>query len=126
MTALPKFTHWSTLQRLGAFVTVGAILFIVLLHFPFAGYQYEHEVVTHYAPEPCKEPASLEELHNMSLEEINCRNTTELQIAPISEWRSNRPVIDWFGSVLNTSVCICLLLIAGFAWLRLFHVAKAS
>lgn len=125
-TALFKPNHWSLLQRAGAFVSIFAILLILLLHFPFAGYQYEHGVVTSYATGPCEATPTLEEVKSMSAQEINamasCLGTTEQRVLPFSEWRSNRPVIEWFGGVLHASVSIGLSLLMGFVWVRLFHV----
>jgi hypothetical protein len=85
----------NNLQRTGAFVTVALAVVVVVLHSPWEGY-----TTTSYG----------------SLGGYNFDT-------PLSflEWRTNAPVVFWFGSVLHLLVALFAVGLLSAAWHYIFR-----
>ena len=119
----------NTAQRLGFFASLATICLILFLHFPFEGYDVDHNVTTRYGTGPC--PASEKGFGRMTPEkadhdqyikdEIRCTSAAETQMLPFSEWRSKAPLVNWFGSVVHALVSVLFGLFVGGMWLWIFR-----
>lgn len=116
-------------QRQGFFGSLAIASLVVLLHFPFEGYEIEHYVTTRYGFGPCAPDVSLEQVMKMTSEETNqrfeankrCSNDGEFQIRPFAEWKSKAPIIAWFGSVVHAITALVFSLSLGGMWLWVFR-----
>lgn len=113
-------------QRRGFFSSLAIASLVLLLHFPFDGYDIEHYVTTRYGFGPCP---SAEGAMNMTSEQLDqymkdlrrCSDDGETQIRPFNEWRSKAPIIDWFGSVTHAATALVFALSLGGIWLWVFR-----
>ena len=87
----------NNIQRAGAFVTVALLLAVVVLHGPWEGY-----TTARYSAGLFGFPASIDEL-------------------PFLDWRSNAPVVFWFGSVIHVLVALFVVALLSAAWHYLFR-----
>ena len=120
-------------QRLGFFASLALATLVFFLHFPIHGYEFEHFVTTYHGVKPCPEaPLDADGKIRMGpewdkkwdkwREDMNrCQDSGEMQILPLSMWRSNAPVIEWFGSLLHSLAAIFLSIALGSIWLWIFR-----
>lgn len=117
------------IQRRGFFGSLAIASLILLLHFPFEGYDIEHYVTTNYGYGPCPPYRSVEYVMKMTLEQMEqdakdakrCSNHGEMQIRPFVEWKSTSPIIEWFGSLVHAIVVLVFILSLGAIWLWVFR-----
>ena len=118
----------NSIQRKGYFTTLTVFCLILLLHFPFEGYEIDQYVITRYGHGNCPRP-SLDEAKKMTIEQLNkygddikrCNNDVENQIRPFSDWRSNAPIIQWFGNVLHALIAAFFTYLIGGLWIWIFR-----
>lgn len=111
-------------QRRGYFSSIAIACFVLLLHFPFEGYDIDHLVSTRstFSPCPTVSAATLKEMTSEQLDDIaKCLSAVETQFLPLSEWRSKAPLIDWFGSVVHSTIAFVFALALGIIWLWVFR-----
>ncbi len=116
-------------QRQGFFGSLAIAALVLLLHFPFEGYDIEHYVTTRYGFGPCAPQVSVEQINKMTSEETNqhfeanksCSDDGELRILPLVEWKSKAPVIAWFGSLVHAIAALAFSLSLGGIWLWVFR-----
>ena len=93
----------NNIQRAGAFITVALVVAIVVLHGPWEGY-----TTTIYSEGLGRSiPASFIELSFL-------------------DWRSNAPVILWFGSILHVVVALFFVGLLSAAWHYLFRSSQGT
>lgn len=115
-------------QRVGFFSSLAIAALIILFHFPFEGYDIEHRVVTRYASSNCH-IATLDELNKMTEAKLQeearkqslCSEESEMHLRPFSEWRSQAPIVEWFGSLAHAIAALCFVLVLGATWLWVFR-----
>lgn len=112
----------NVIQRSGFFASLAAIAVVLLLHFPFEGYtayRWETNPNRHLCPseEEFKKPVRDADYY----ERLKYCYEAEEKLRPFSEWRSDKPIIPWFGSTLHTAVTVALLLVLGLFWLWVFR-----
>ena len=105
-------------QRRGFFSSLAIASLVLLLHFPFEGYDIDHYVTTSYGTGHCKS-SSYEDLQI-------CMDRGEIQIKPFNEWKSRAPVIDWFGSLVHAIAALVFALSLGGIWLWVFRTHKEA
>jgi hypothetical protein len=116
-------------QRQGFFGSLAIAALVLLLHFPFEGYDMEHYAITRYGSGPCPAKVGLEQIKKMTSEEMNqffdanrrCSDETELQLLPLVEWKSKAPIVAWFGSLVHAIAAIVFSLSLGGVWLWVFR-----
>lgn len=116
------------IQRRGFFGTLALALLVLLLHFPFGGYEVERYVTTQFGYGPCPNP-SLEDIMKMTSEQSaqnleatkRCTDSGEMQTLPFPEWRSKTPIIEWFGSLVHTIAALAFTLSIGGIWFWIFR-----
>jgi hypothetical protein len=119
------------IQQKGFFVSLAIAALVLLLHFPFDGYDYEHYVITRYSIGPCNRPpdVSVGQIKEMSYEELRqrqeaikgCFNEGEFQTLPFFDWKSKAPIIAWFGSVVHVIAAFVFSLSLAGIWLWVFR-----
>ena len=118
----------NTVQRRGFFSSLAIASLVLLLHFPFEGYDIDHYVTTRYGFGPCPNP-SADDAMKMTSEQFDqymkdlrrCSDDGETQIRPLTEWNSKAPIIDWFGSVIHATTALVFALSLGGIWLWVFR-----
>lgn len=114
-------------QRRGFFFSLAIASLILLLHFPFEGYDFEHYVTTRYGVGTCPIGADVamkmppEQLDQYMKDLRRCSDDGETQIRPFTEWKSKAPIIDWFGSVVHATTALIFALSLGGIWLWVFR-----
>lgn len=93
----------NNIQRTGVFLTVAIVLVIVLLHSPWEGYT----TTTYFEGFGSILPASTVELSFLN-------------------WKSNAPVVDWFGSILHVLVALFFVGLLSAAWHYLFRSSPGT
>lgn len=136
MTSVRNFispSHLNLKQRQGFFMSVALAALILLLHFPFDGYDdIEHLVITRYGSGECPPHMTIELMREMTAEEIvkvvdarkQCSNDEEMQLRSPLEWKSKAPIVPWFGSLLHAIVALSFSLALGAFWIWTFRTQK--
>ena len=127
-------TPLNRIQQTGLFISVAFAFVVLFLHFPFSGYTTDHYVIVRFASAPCPPSPGLDAIKKMNMEQARiysetmreCSNQEELQSLPITQWRSNDPVVWWFGSVIHTAVTFLFVLFLGGISLWAFRTRKNS
>lgn len=115
-------------QRIGFFVALAISVLVLLLHFPFEGYDNDHFVITRYGTGPCPN-ITKERLKTMTYAELTesfdatrrCTNDEELQVRPFSEWESKGAIVPWFSSVPHAIAGLVFALGLGALWVWVFR-----
>lgn len=118
----------NSVQRIGLFVSLALAALVLMLHYPFEGYYFESFVTTYYGQGPCPGLEDLKKATSETLAQVNeaavkCNDAGEMQTIPFSDWRSNAPIIEWFGSVAHAISAIVFVLLLGLMWLWLFRTS---
>ena len=98
----------STNQRVTLLATLALSTLILLLHFPFEGYVTQHSY-TVPSFTACPKGDLKERLRELGAEEFNkaitvCQEKFIIAELPLSGWRSNGAISDWFASPIHTLV----------------------
>lgn len=103
----------------GLFATFVAVLFVLLLHFPFDGYINEY---SYTIPSFKKCPnANIETMREMGAEKFNaaiagCQDVAVTKQLPFSEWRSNGALIYWFSTPPHAIWVVIFIVVIGGLW----------
>lgn len=120
-------------QKIGLFLAAAALILVTLLHGPWAGYDTEY-------PAPSVDIASLLEhcqsngkppAPELGADAVSKRFADELacverlrpvpRALPLSEWRTQSPVLPWFGSIVHAGAAAIAILVFALLWLFLFR-----
>lgn len=125
MTQSPLSLRASSFRTaVAAYVSV--LLAVLVLHYPFGEYRLSRTVVVRAGQGDCPAPLTdVERIKSMSTEELNriyeqgrlCRSETEQQVISPLEWRSEEPLIDWFGPLKNVLVTLFASAVGVAVWL---------
>lgn len=118
----------NSVQRRGFFGALAITFLILLLHFPFEGYDNEDLVTTHRGYGTCPSLGA-DGLRTMTAEQFRqygedmkrCSDSMELQDKPLSEWRSKAPIVEWFGSLVHSLIALIFTISIGGLWLWVFR-----
>lgn len=130
-------TRQNSTQRRGFFGALALIAVVLFLHFPFEGYRTTFDIpgdnLSLLNDPKCRGAftGGIEKLRTADSNEImvlaalqrECGEKYGPRIVeiPLSQWSSNSPVIDWFGSVTHTLTALVLVVILGGLWLWVFR-----
>lgn len=119
-------------QRIGFFVTVVLAALVLFLHFPFYGYKTDDSFFTPpsmiYVSEECTAIKSVNVMA-MTAEQLSMNLECDIKWDKsryrvvdrhFSQWESNSPIIEWFGSVVHALVSLAFALSLGGLWLWVF------
>lgn len=99
----------NSMQRVGFFSSIGGMIVILFIHFPFKGYYI-------YLNGDCISWGGSGLLR--SCEEY------ERTIISFFDWHSNGAIISWFGDMTNFLVTIAFIAALGFLWVYAFRVKE--
>lgn len=114
--------------RLAVALYLSVMLIVILVHYPFGGYTASRDVVIRVAHGKCPVMPSIENVKSMPTEELRdlfdrsklCEDETESRIMSPLDWRSEEPLIRWFGPFKNVLLVVVLITIAAGIWLWAF------
>lgn len=114
-------------QKSGIFFTLMALLIVVILHRPWSGYETEYPTPaidvaalllscqTAGKPDP---KLSVAEISRRFADELACveRQRPQASELPLLEWRTQSPLLPWFGSIVHAGGAIAVICALALLW----------
>lgn len=101
-----KPKNQNSMQRVGFFSSVGAMIVVLFIHFPFKGYYM-------YRNGDCIRRGS---------GFLGYCEEYERTLISFFDWHSSGAIISWFGDMTNLLVTIAFIVAVGFLWIYAFGV----
>lgn len=122
-------------SRLAIAVCLSIVLVGLVLHYPFGEYRASRTVVVRAGQGDCPTPLTdVEEIRSMSSEKLAriyeqgrlCQAVTEQRAISPLEWRSEEPLIAWFGPLKNVLVIVSASIAGVALWFWAFRARGRS